>query len=726
MSQDLIPEALSQYFNRKQAEPISLDGKIKPYDYNQTNLNRLTNEPDRVGRNGWCYLGDGIETLTIGGSFSIDAIIADVDSGSGFVSDQDISGILSGRVLTFASGVYYKNIRAYVTSIDAANLRFKNVSEEESGTIAYDISGNGNHGTLSTTNLHSQNDHVTFSDAYDRGFTLNGLVVVPLLEDLSTDAAGNPIQYLGKYKPYLQVVDSPCFTSYAPNTYIETSDSINENFFKDSSNFIACGFSFKAATPTASNLWRFTSGTFANKLSVGVIYTNSSGHLQFVTTDGTIGGSATTTTIATNYCDNNWHRVFVVVDYSAWVVNVAGGTVTFSFYVDGVLVGSRSISPTSAYSNTQTGFGFYRIGDLIEAQFVAAYYYKSNTDLKTYASNDNNLVLQPDWEFVVPFVENAGTKINMIASDPTKNPNLQIENSNGLEWVNTQDIYSYSQSKGVSVSDGSGSVPLGGLIPSALDSNGNSTGLDVEGNTIPDGHLIGRGLRLNTGESIDINPENLPALTQMVYPSNDTDNIIEIDSLGRLFSALKFREETDNILTNGVLFDYGIDNIAPCLNLTTATSNTITLSDDTGVVSVSINQNDNPATFTYSSGVITITGDGKVFELKLLNGSGDVIDTFSCCEGAGSIINSYSGNLTATVGGTLTNIWSLTQKQYNFLKAYGGTISTGAGAVPVGGNIPSALNNNNFPTGQDVEGNDISEPEEVIENQQALALIQKI
>lgn len=103
-----------------------------------------------------------------------------------------------------------------------------------------------------------------------------------------------------------------------------------------------------------------------------------------------------------------------------------------------------------------------------------------------------------------------------------------------------------------------------GYIPSVLDSNGNPTGVDVFGNPIPNPHLIGKTLRLGLDTDIDINPENMPAITQMGYDDVITDKVIQVDTIPNLFGALKARKETEETINNITLFKRGVDNLAPC------------------------------------------------------------------------------------------------------------------------------------------------------------------
>lgn len=214
-----ITSAAAQYLTTNKGDEIQLDGTVRPWDYNQTNTNRLTGESyERAGRDGFCYEGTASNsTFTFGGSYSLTTVLADRDLGAGWVSDVDLTSTLTGRVLPLASGVKYKNIRSYnsATTIDA-NLTSKHNCEEESGTIGYNVLSSTDYATLGSGVTHTQDDTVTYSDANDRGYAgAGGLDLLSFSSVLTKVAAQITINGLevifGSSTPVTATVDTTFF-----------------------------------------------------------------------------------------------------------------------------------------------------------------------------------------------------------------------------------------------------------------------------------------------------------------------------------------------------------------------------------------------------------------------------------------------------------------------------------------------------------------------------------
>jgi len=94
---------------------------------------------------------------------------------------------------------------------------------EESGTTGYDISGNGNHLTL--TNITQETFHATDTGVLANrnnaeGYRLSGSVYIPKRLSDSLAADGNALTVTGR-AAYHGCVETPCFTGNASNCYID-------------------------------------------------------------------------------------------------------------------------------------------------------------------------------------------------------------------------------------------------------------------------------------------------------------------------------------------------------------------------------------------------------------------------------------------------------------------------------------------------------------------------
>ncbi len=95
---------------------------------------------------------------------------------------------------------------------------------ESAGTDCLDISGNEANGIITAANINTF--HTTFTDGngYDLnllGYTDNAGVLVPAVS-ASLDAQGNALQYPGRIKYNLQMVDGPCGNLNGTTDYVDT------------------------------------------------------------------------------------------------------------------------------------------------------------------------------------------------------------------------------------------------------------------------------------------------------------------------------------------------------------------------------------------------------------------------------------------------------------------------------------------------------------------------
>lgn len=86
--------------------------------------------------------------------------------------------------------------------------------DEAAGATCYDSSGNGLNGTITNatlSNFHSTNINVNYSFQNEVGYSVSGSTLIPRKEsDITKDVSGNNLQYSGKVKYPLKMVQSPC------------------------------------------------------------------------------------------------------------------------------------------------------------------------------------------------------------------------------------------------------------------------------------------------------------------------------------------------------------------------------------------------------------------------------------------------------------------------------------------------------------------------------------
>jgi hypothetical protein len=693
--------ALAQFLVKGKTPPIGVDGKVKAWDYNKTNRNKITGADDRTSRGDWCYEGDGIQTETIGGTFSIDYIIADVDSGAGWLTDQDISGILSGRVLTFASGVKYKDIRAYVTSISPANLRFRDVAEAETGTIALDQSGNGNDGTLSNASLHTPDDTVLFSHADDRGA---GLVAKNLNR---AQTIPNTIVLSGAFKARYKFRIYPYFRPFVAG---------HKYYLTLRGSGITLTLQFLSITPDldTASIRLINGATNAVYESSGVRVLNTLLTLE-VTRDvsnnvtfnlsNDLGESATSGLLpfALNYEINEF-------GYLATVLNdwVHGSMESVEIW-NGVpfTEGEAEYEYTNFInSNTNTGSAgstFNLVNKLLidgivplledgitpanpnipQAQYVGAYkdYLQIKNSPNVTVVNNATLTFSGTSPYSVPAsVEiNEGTATGTYAagvftigaSGGGTIDSLTVDGvtvymcaNSGLvqNWEQNAIKYQITFSAAVWTVTNSnaflqakgGTDQSGVYVPAALDANGNPTDFDALDNPIPYPALSGKALRLGFGNEIDLNPEAMPFLTQLGIAPNTT---ITLEALNEYLGKLMCREEVPDLINQIILNARG-DQAKLVLDDTTD-SNTVTFAAGSfaanGIVSATVGVE--KVALTLGTDSIPVTDGLELYYIRFLDVSGNVVEIVPCHEGSDTTIEGVRGLLEGTISGTTTTVW---------------------------------------------------------------------
>lgn len=131
---------------------------------------------------------------------------------------SDTVAIGNGGGLVFAGSL--RDVR-FVDGADNILAQYR--CNEESGTVGYDSSGNGNHLTLTNITegtFHATDTAVTSNPANSVGYTLSGSVIVPRDEsDPTLDVLGGELQYTGRC-PYPVRVDTPCITNSGGTVYL--------------------------------------------------------------------------------------------------------------------------------------------------------------------------------------------------------------------------------------------------------------------------------------------------------------------------------------------------------------------------------------------------------------------------------------------------------------------------------------------------------------------------
>lgn len=146
--------------------------------------------------------------------------------------------------------------------------------DESSGATAYDSSGNAHHGTINNANLttfHSTNINIPFSYQNEFGYTDNSGVLIPRDEsNISKDAAGNNLQYSGRVKYNIKLVESNCANFDGVDDYLSIPELTGTETVTSSEG---------TATPTISaGRIDFTAGTcWKLKLDNGSYYVFSEG-----------------------------------------------------------------------------------------------------------------------------------------------------------------------------------------------------------------------------------------------------------------------------------------------------------------------------------------------------------------------------------------------------------------------------------------------------------------
>jgi hypothetical protein len=137
-------------------------------------------------------------------------------------------GRLNGSPVPFSGKIWDVRIDDSIWGVDKINNyssfgEFEEIGpvlgwwkcDEQSGTVAYDSSGNGYHGTITNATLstfHATQDIWSFQNQV--GYNLSGSVYIPRDEsDPTNDVLGNPLSYTGRRPNDFKLTGSNCLTA---------------------------------------------------------------------------------------------------------------------------------------------------------------------------------------------------------------------------------------------------------------------------------------------------------------------------------------------------------------------------------------------------------------------------------------------------------------------------------------------------------------------------------
>lgn len=224
----------------------------------------------------------------------------------------------------------------YAGATDLTGLVAQYNCNEESGTVGYDASGNGNHLTLTNITegtFHATDTAVTSNPANAVGYTLSGSVIVPRDEsDPTLDVLGGALTHTGRC-PYPVRVDTPCITGEA-TAYAE----LGSPLLPATADFELSFRYYHADTGTTAK------AVFGQVTSTaGLIMLANNALADRLQLYGFAGGINIFTTWLTL---NAWHKI---------VLTRVGTLFTFAAYsASGALIGSATANSSSSIEQLNT------------------------------------------------------------------------------------------------------------------------------------------------------------------------------------------------------------------------------------------------------------------------------------------------------------------------------------------------------------------------------------
>jgi hypothetical protein len=312
----------------------------------------LVYDTSLAGFNRWVLYVNGVAvSLTNAGVFTAPVaatanggLVGTRNIGSTFFpgSMQDIRIYSVAKNITEITAIY----ESVSGTFDTTGLVAAYPCNEESGTTGYDISGNGNHLTLTNitqATFHATDTGVLANRNNAEGYRLSGSVYIPKRLTDSLAADGNALTVTGR-AAYHGCAETPCFTGNGSNTSI-TISSVLASITGD---FEFTGW-YKPERSYGA-LWGNTNnGLYHDDLSTKIRLYVAGTHTQFTGVTLVIG---------------QWHY---------WKVTRVSGTV--SMWIDGVAL-TRNAGPdpnngTITVSTIGNGFsGLSMIGSVSDFRFT--------------------------------------------------------------------------------------------------------------------------------------------------------------------------------------------------------------------------------------------------------------------------------------------------------------------------------------------------------------------
>lgn len=349
---------------------------------------------------------------------------------------------------------------------------FKNVSgafcwykgDENSGTVAYDSSGNGNHGTITNAvtvppevnpnSIHQYQDIKSWHN--DEGYSVDNTGAYPVFipKDRSIqlppfkDVLGNDLQYVGKVPGKAKFVDSSCFIggtsslSRISPTFISTKPNIQLTGIIDGT-FL--GEVFSRYKPSSANYFRILR---SDSTSMQCIVISQS--IQTLSMSITVG----------------------VVDKVDFELKIYGNNVYFT-------ANGQTVSDTTTMTTglrLTGGTANLTIGNNDDG--TSAYEGKCyNFQLNELDSSGNFVQTLGHWPLCEPIKDAANHTYYDISGNGNHATLINGSTANGGK----QDEYHWLQKYGWTVGTGSNGAPVGHIIPAKFDGTSDAVGnpLDI-------------------------------------------------------------------------------------------------------------------------------------------------------------------------------------------------------------------------------------------------------
>ena len=384
-------------------------------------------------------------------------------------NDQLFDGILS-NLCGYTTTLTDANILSLHNNVYPTGAEFIYKCDDTNSTVAYDSSGNANHGTktnITPASFHYEGVDVPYSWQNKAGYTFdvsNGYV--PRNESaIANDVLGAALQYTGSTPENGQALNSACGTFDGTNDYVVmATDTIGTMV-------VSMKFRFNGFTPTANDLRLWSSFETA-----GSTRTFGTTGWDFVSLTGGWYVSLLTSFFQ---ADTDYHMVCKTVQN--------GSDVDCNLYINGDLKTTKTfVGKTLNHSGT-----YFRL-----ARFNSIYAAVSMQDVRVYSADKTlaevNAYNEDDLIFWLPMSENSGATVYDVSGNEYDGTVINATTTTGAGfWAQTQDVFHYSLGKGFTASSGV-------EIPALMDGT-----LDAAGNAITNPSMIGHNKGITDVQLID-------------------------------------------------------------------------------------------------------------------------------------------------------------------------------------------------------------------------------